>query len=205
MFINNHKGVLLLLAACMAVNTSLAQTDVKIDRGINRKKSLVLYLGGGVSQYTAPINTQPIGLQTSISRVAPTGTIKIMWHPQYRLRLGVESGYVDFYSYKLKNGNKNGNVRLSAVPVLVTWSMVIIRRLQVFAGFGSYFFTTRLNYEGSVKSSSHSLGSNIALSYVQPISKNLGISAEAKWMDAFQTKDHALSLQLQMRWKFLEW
>jgi hypothetical protein len=205
MYTNKLKYFVTIVMVSFTINLCLAQTDVKVDPGINRKKSLVLYIGGGLSHYTAPINTQPIGLQTNIKRTSATGTIRVMWHPQYRLRVGLETGYVNFYSYSLKNGNNNGSVSLSAIPVLVTWSMVLVKRLQIFAGFGSYFLTSRLNYLGKVQSASHSLGSNIALSYVQPISKNLGIAAEAKWMDAFQTKDQGISLQVQMRWKFLEW
>jgi hypothetical protein len=205
MYTNKLKYFVTILMVSFTINLCLAQTDVKVDPGINRKKSLVLYLGGGISQYTAAINTQPIGLQTNIKRTSATATIRVMWHPQYRLRVGLESGYVNFYSYNLKNGNNNGSVSLTAIPVLITWSMVLVKRLQIFAGFGSYFLTSRLNYLGKVQSPSHSLGSNIALSYVQPISKNLGIAAEAKWTDAFQTKDQAMSLQVQMRWKFLEW
>ncbi|MEO7767733.1 MAG: hypothetical protein ABIS01_09915 [Ferruginibacter sp.] len=205
MYINNVKLFFLLLVVSFSINVCLAQTDVKIDKGINRRKSLVLYLGGGVSQYTATINTQPIGLQTNILRMSPTGTVKLMWHPQYRLRIGLESGYVHFYSYNLKSGNTRGNVSLSGIPLLIIWSMPIVKSLELFAGFGSYFLTTRLNYLGKVKSSSRSLGSNIALSYLQPISKNVGLSAEAKWINAFQTKDNGLSLQVQLRWRFIEW
>jgi hypothetical protein len=205
MYTNKLKYFVTIVMVSFTINLCLAQTDVKVDPGINRKKSLVLYIGGGLSHYTAPINTQPIGLQTNIKRTSATGTIRLMWHPQYRLRVGLETGYVNFYSYSLKNGNNNGSVSISAIPVLVTWSMVLVKRLQIFAGLGSYFLTSRLNYLGKVQSASHSLGSNIALSYVQPISKNLGIAAEAKWMDAFQTRDQGISLQVQMRWKFLEW
>ncbi|MEO6548607.1 MAG: hypothetical protein ABIN94_11430 [Ferruginibacter sp.] len=205
MYINNPKPFLLVLAAFLTVNISLAQPDVKIDRGSKRLKSLVMYIGGGASQYTANINTQPIGLQTNIHRMSPVGTIKVMWHPQYRLRIGIESGFISFYSYNLKNGNNRGDVSLSGIPLLITMSMPIIKRLEFSAGFGSYFLTTRLNYLGKVKSSSRSLGSNIALAYLQPISKNVGLCAEAKWIDAFQTKDHGVSLQVQMRWRFIEW
>ena len=76
-----------------------------------------------------------------------------------------------------------------------------IKRVSIFAGIGSYWLTTRLNYDGQVKSKTFSLGSNIALSYIQPLSKTLGLAAEAKWMNAFETKDNLLSLQVLLVWQ----
>lgn len=204
MFVN--LNMLLALAGVFSgINNSFAQAVVKSEAITSRNKSFVLYVGGGVSAYTARINTQPIGLQTNINRVSPAATLRIMWHPQYRLRLGLETGYTDFYSYNLKNGNTKGDVSLTAIPILITWSMPVVKRLSIYAGFGSYFLTSRLNYNGKVKSTTFSLGSNFALAYVQPISKNLQLAAEVKWMDAFETRDHALSIQTQLAWTFLEW
>ena len=61
-----------------------------------------------------------------------------------------------------------------------------------------------LKYGGVVESKNFSLGSNIAISYTQPVSKKLGIAAEAKWMNAFVTKDNLLSVEVQLVWKFFE-
>jgi hypothetical protein len=49
------------------------------------------------------------------------------------------------------------------------------------------------------------LGSNIALAYQQPVSKRLQLSLEAKWMNAFVSKNSAVGLQMQLAYKFLEW
>jgi hypothetical protein len=94
---------------------------------------------------------------------------------------------------------------LTAIPILITWSMPVVKRLHVFAGFGTYFLTTHLDYKGKVKSKNLSLGSNIALAYQQPVSKNLRLALEAKWMNAYVSRNSALSLQLLLAWKFLEW
>lgn len=200
------KGVILSVAvmAVMAINKSFAQTNVKTDKQIKSKKALVLYVGGGFADYLAPIKIQPVNLQNNITRTSATGTIRIMWHPGYRLNFGIESGYSNFYSYHVKNNAVSGKLSLHAVPLLVVWSMPIIKRVNIFYGLGSYLLTTNLKYDGVVKSKTFSLGSNIALSYTQPLSKKLGIAAEAKWMNAFVTKDNLLSLEVQMVWKFLE-
>lgn len=192
------------LMAVLPVNKSFSQSNVKAVDPVKRKKSLVVYVGGGLADYLAPIKIQPVNLQNNITRTSATGTIRIMWHPGFRLNLGIESGYSNFYSYRVKNNGVAGKLSLHAVPLLVVWSMPILKRVNIFYGLGSYLLTTDLNYEGVVKSKNVSLGSNIALSYTQPVSKKLGIAAEAKWMNAFVTKDNLLSAEVQLVWKFFE-
>ncbi len=189
----------------VSLNSLNAQSNVKPAEKIKRKYSFVLQLGGGYSTYTAGINIRPIGLPGSITRASASATIRLMWYPDRRLKLGVESGYTNFYSYRILNDNKPGKVILDAVPLLIVWSMPIVKRVNIYAGFGTYFLTTKLNYEGKVKSTAYVLGSNIALSYTKPISKTFAIAAEAKWMNAFETKDSELNLQVHMVWKFFQW
>ncbi len=204
MYISKAIFLSVAVMAVMSINKSFAQSNVKSDTLVKRKQSLVLQIGGGLSSYVAPVNIKPIELPGSIKRNSLAATVRLMWYPNYRLRLGIESGFINFYSYSIKNGNIPGKVSVNAIPLLFVWSMQVVRRVNVYAGFGTYFLSTHLNYQGQVNSKAFVLGSNIALSYTQPISKNLGIAAEAKWMNAFETKDYALGLQVQMIWKFIQ-
>jgi hypothetical protein len=200
----NYKMFRATLLLIVSSYGSMAQTDAaKRDRSKDNK-SFVLYIGGGGSYYTASINN-PAGQQTNVNRVSPAASIRLMWHPQYRLRIGLESGMTTFYSYNVVNGNTKGKLKLTAIPVVIIWSMPILKRVNAYAGLGSYFLTTHLDYLGKVTSKSVSLGANFAIDYQQPVSKNVRLAIEAKWMDAFVTKHTALMLQLQVAWKFLEW
>ena len=196
--------LIVVLMAVLSINKSFSQPNVKTDTLVKRRQSLVLQIGGGLSSYIAPVNIKPIELPGSIKRNSMGVTVRLMWYPNYRLRFGIETGFLNFYSYHIKNGNLTGKVNLDAIPLLAVWSMQIVRRVNAYAGFGTYFLTTQLDYSGKVKSKALVLGSNIALSYTQPISSNVGIAAEAKWMNAFETKDYTLGLQVQMIWKFLQ-
>ena len=204
MYTNKTFFLSVVLMAMMSINKSHAQSNVKTDTLVKRRQSLVLQIGGGLSSYVAPITIKPIELPGSIKRNSLSATVRLMWYPNYRLRLGIESGFINFYSYRIKNGNIPGKVNLNAIPLLVVWSMQVVRRVNVYAGFGTYFLTTHLDYRGKVDSKAFVLGSNIALSYTQPISGRLGIAAEAKWMNAFETKDYAVGLQVQMVWKLIQ-
>lgn len=204
MYISKPIFVAVVMLAVLSVNNLFAQSNVKTDTVVTRKQSFVLYVGGGLAGYTTTINPTAGILLGDVSKISPVGTFRIMWHPGYRLHLGIETGYTNFYSYHVKNGNVPGKVSLDAIPLLIVWSMPVVKRVSIFAGIGSYWLTTRLNYDGQVKSKTFSLGSNIALSYTQPLSKTLKLAAEAKWMNAFETKDNLLSLQVLLVWQIFK-
>jgi hypothetical protein len=205
MYTSKHTILAVAVLAFTCFNSCFAQTTVKTDSLVQQKKSFVLQLGGGSSYYLAAVKIKPAALAGSIQRYSPAATLRLMWYPRHRLRLGLETGYTQFYSYGVVSGNTSGKLRLQAIPVLLVWSMQVVRRVNVYAGFGSYRLITRLDYDGRVNSKAWVLGTNIALSYTQPISRKIGIAAEAKWMDAFETKDAAISVQAQLVWKFLQW
>jgi hypothetical protein len=204
MYINKHIILAVATMAILSVNLLFAQTNVKTDTIIPRNHYFVLQVGGGFSTYVSPINISSIGLPNSIKRNSAAFTARLMWYPNHRLRVGFETGYTNLYSYKVSNGNKKGSVNLNAIPLLIVWSMPIVKRVNIFAGFGSYILASQLDYNGIVNSKTFSLGSNIAISYTKPFSKRAGIAAEAKWMNAFETKDAAVSLQLNLIWKFIQ-
>ncbi|MEP7279497.1 MAG: hypothetical protein ABI813_12685 [Bacteroidota bacterium] len=204
MYTSKKHLFLLFLTAILAVNKSFGQTNVKIDS--NRvRKSFVLQLGGGFGSYTAVVHIKPPALSGSIRRYSAVGTIRLMWYPSYRLRFGFETGYTDFYSYKVKNGNTTGSLHLSAVPLLFVFSMQVVKRVNIYAGIGAYSEATHLNYDGTLVSRALVLGSNIALSYTWQLSDRLGIMAEAEWMNAYDTRDASLNLQTKLAWRFLQW
>lgn len=201
-----NKKILIILLVLFGWITSIsAQSSTSTKMKVKRNYTLILYAGSGLAQYVANINTQPIGLQTNIKKINLYETIRVMWHPKYRLSVGLETGYTNFYSYTLSNAGTVGKVKLTAVPLLVVVSVKIVKRVNIFAGFGSYFLTTHLNYNGQLTSHAQSLGSNFAINYVQPITKKLGLAVEAKFVDAFQTKDYMLAAQLQLVWRFLDY
>jgi len=167
--------------------------------------AFILYAGGGWFNYIGSVGSSGIASNTAVVRARPTSTFRIMWHPDHRLRVGIESGYENFYTYTVQNDTSSGKVNLRGIPLLLVWSMAVTKRLNIFAGFGYYLLTTDLNYKGHVKSSAFSLGTNVSVNYVQPLSPKLGIGAELKWTNATQTKDYGISAQVLLVWKFFEW
>ena len=186
-------------------NISMAQKKIKKEPLPKRRPSFVLQVGGGESYYTANVNQRSVATPGTLNKWSPAGTVRLMWYPRYRLRLGIESGFTNFYRYKVNDPDGEGKLVLQAIPVLIVWNMQILPRLNIYAGFGSYFLSTHLDYKGSVISKQAVLGSNVAISYTIPLTKRIGIAAEAKWMDVFETRDAALTLQLHFIWKVFQW
>ena len=167
--------------------------------------AMVSYVSGGIGMYAADAGT-PLHLQTTIDKIKPNSSIRLMWHPDHLVRFGLETGYMTFYSYTFSDSTgRGGKTALRAVPALVEWSMALTRRFNVFAGSGIYFLSTDLDYINKTKSHKISVGWMAAASYILPVSKTMGVGMELKYMDAAETSDGSISFQLQWVWKFLKW
>lgn len=167
--------------------------------------ALVLYAGGGLSYYLSA-GGAPKYLQPDLKKFSPMGSLRLMWHPDHLIKVGVETGRLTFLNYTAKDSAGNvAKVQTNAVPLLIEWTMALTKRFNVFAGSGVYFLTTNLDYAGKSTSSKLSIGWMAAASYIHPLSRNLGLGTELKWMDAAESTDGALCLQLQLVWKFVRW
>jgi hypothetical protein len=214
MYSNKQAAVIIFFSALLIFSgqlvaqdsTAIKQKDsTEVNVQQKGKYAFILYAGGGWFSYVGTIGSPGIASNTSVVRSHPIGMFRIMWHPDHRLRIGIESGYTDFYTYTVQNGSSSGKVNLTGIPILLVGSMALTKRLNVFAGIGSYLLTTNLNYKGSTRSKSLSLGINASVNYIQPVSPKLGIGAELKWTDVTQTKDYGMSAQVMLVWKFFEW
>jgi hypothetical protein len=192
--------LLLLTTACAAQEEEFTSQPTK-----RNEYALVAYVSGGPGYYLSVAGV-PEFLQPKIRKINPVGTVRLMWHPDHLIKVGVETGYMTFVSYSLRDSMGNrGRVRLDAVPVLVEWTMALTKRFNVFAGSGVYFLTTRLDYGEKSMANKLSIGWMAAVSYIHPLGKNTGLGAELKWLDAAESTDGTLALQVQLVWKFLRW
>jgi hypothetical protein len=165
--------------------------------------SLVAYVGGGYSRYVAALGGPPAGVPVDFTKSGLAGTARVMWWPDHLIHLGIETGWTSFYSYKF-GSQYEGQESVSAVPVIIVWSMNVLK-VDVFAGAGYYLLNSNLDYHGTVNVQTWSLGWLAAASYTHKFSDNWGVAGEIKWQYAAEHQDAALTFQVQMVWKFLEW
>ena len=165
--------------------------------------ALVAYGGGGVAQYLTTISP-PADIRSSVHRGGLSFTARIMWHPDHLLRVGIESGWYRIYSYTL-HARSDGNLYLSAIPLLLVFSMPVGERWNLFAGVGGYFVRSKLDFGTVVHTQEFSQGWMAAASYVYPLSSTIGIAAELKWLNASQFEDANLTAQVHVVWRALRW
>lgn len=187
-----------LLAVCL-----FAVEEVRAGEKPDSAFAIVISGGGGVSYYVADINP-PADIPATLRRGGLSGSLRAMWYPDHLLRVGLESGWTRFFSYTLKKGSE-GNLFLSAVPLLLVFSMPASSQLDLFVGAGGYWVFSDLAYESKVRVAEFSQGWMLAGAYRFPIGGTLDLAAELKWYNASQFEDAAITLQVQLVWRVVEW
>lgn len=204
-----------LLIALLAGLAEMACGQMDSTAGKRGPYAVVLTVGGGLSYYSTHLGVPPGLDQVDVSRFGVPATFRAMWHPDHRLRLGLETGWTTMYAYRGTASGERSQVYVSAIPILLVFSMPLAwlsgterslaRRLAISGGTGAFLINSRLDYAGTVNSIRPSLGWMVAGSYTQPISRRFRAATELKWLDATATEDAAFSLQLQLVWRAFSW
>ena len=177
--------------------------------------TIVLTVGGGLSYYSTHLRVPTTLEQTHVSRFGVPASLRMMWYPDHRLRIGLETGWTTMYSYRGQVVGEKAHVYVSVVPVLLVFSMPlawisgtersITRRLALTVGTGFYLDHSRLDYGGTVQANTNSLGWMAAGSYAHPISRRFRIGGELKWFDAVATENAAFTAEIQLIWRPYSW
>jgi hypothetical protein len=198
---NRNRAILLALLLCAAGVAFAPQLHAGTPG--DGTYSLVAYIGGGYSHYVTTPGGPPSDIPVDHTKSGFAGTVRVMWVPDHLIRLGLESGWTTFYSYKF-GAQSDGKMSLTGVPLIVVWSMNVLK-VDLFAGAGYYHLNSNLDYHGTITGHTWSLGWLAAASYTHPLSENLGVAGEVKWMNAVENQDAVMTIQVQLVWKFLEW
>ncbi|HEX8357683.1 MAG TPA: hypothetical protein VF610_09735, partial [Segetibacter sp.] len=101
----NNKCFFLVFLFVVATKCGYSQQqESSADEARGKKYSLLLYLSGGAGYF--PSNSgAPTYLQPKRTRINPVLTARVMWKPDHRLKAGLETGFVTFYSYRLTDEN----------------------------------------------------------------------------------------------------
>lgn len=138
-------------------------------------------------------------------------TVKIMWQPEHLLRVGIESGYLSFYSYKQSGftseyGTTDVKSSLSAVPIILIFSMELFKEFEISTGVGVYFLFSEIDsYDNKVSSSVFSNGYYSSVSYYYPLNKDIKVGGELKYYYISKIEDADISLQFVLKYNFLEY
>ena len=177
--------------------------------------TIVATAGSGLSYYATHVLIPDALEQSHLSRFGVPASFRLMWYPDHRLRIGLESGWIPMYSYRGQIIGEPARVNISVIPVLVVFSMPlawisgtersIARRMAVTVGSGYYLNQSRLRYGGDVIGSKNSLGWMAASSYTQPIGRRFRVAGELKWYDAVSAENAAFTAEVQLVWRAFSW
>ena len=177
--------------------------------------TLVVTVGSGFSYYSTHLRVPTAVQQTQVSRFGVPATLRLMWYPDHRLRIGLETGWTTMYSYRGHVSGEPVRTYVSVIPALIVFSMplawlsgterTLTRRLAVTVGTGAYINHSRLDYAGTVQNNSTSLGWMVAGSYTRPVGRRFRVAGELKWYDAVGTENAAFLAELQLVWRAFSW
>ncbi len=176
--------------------------------GQEKYRSLKLTLGGGYGHY---FNTFTNVLDEDIKNNRPSFSAKLMWEPEYRLRIGFESGYYDLYSTtRLQTGGTSEKLTtsLGVVPLFISFSMKTLKHLDVnFATGGAvmnYSIMTNKSKSGIVKGQTLSLADFCAgITWYIPVGRRVEFGTELKYLYIGKTADHHISAFLTCSYKIV--
>jgi hypothetical protein len=170
---------------------------------------LTAELGAGYSRYITTLDTKDLN-QNGFS-----GTVRIMWHPEHLLSLGIETGYQYLYSlkstYNIEGfGPSEVKASMICVPIMGIYSMKIfpktIPQLEFKFSSGVFLlYNTGEAFGDKIKSSQISIGFPGAATYLHPLNDIFSIGGELKYYYVSKIQDADLSLQVVFAYKFLEY
>ncbi|MBE0571775.1 MAG: hypothetical protein IH618_09555 [Ignavibacteriaceae bacterium] len=137
--------------------------------------------------------------------------LRVMWKPDYLVRAGIEVGRTDLYSVDessipTDSGTTNLQTDVYSWNFMLVFSMSPMDNLEINVGTGMAFNTVNNTAFGN-ESTSTDGGSVFMISsgYYFPVSEDLMVGAELRWMHIPKYDDQTISLQLSIAYTFLEY
>jgi hypothetical protein len=173
----------------------------------NSPYTLTAYVNGGYVRNLSRFDAPPVGLNQN----GLTGSIRLMWKPEYRLSAGLEVDRTHVYSINQDQlhsefGTTDLHASKDAWLILPVFSMTFFHAMEVNLGIGSAISTATVQSFGNTSNSSE-FGSAFmgSVAYLLPLSENLRLGGEIKYMRINKYEDDNISLQVTLAYKFLEW
>jgi len=165
------------------------------------------YLGGGYSYNVSSFDYEFDGL----NRGGFQGYIRVMWQPEYELRGGLEFGYTGVYSVEESDiqtfyGTTDLNTHVYAYPLMMVFSMSIVKNWEVTIGTGFGFSVVKNESFGQSSFSSDVASSSmISTGYYFPVGKDTRLGGEFRFTALPKYEDYLVTLSLSFAYKFLEY
>ena len=159
-----------------------------------------LTIGAGWTHYFNNLENWDNNIHKDFAGVS----FKFFWEPEYRLSLGLESGYYELFKVTGQlPDNTSVEVKRTVVPLLLLARMRIVDNVYLGAGFGIALLTNKTaGGDQKIVTKTTSL-SNFELSgaYIYPLSKHMLDGGEMKMFHFGSYSDWMYSLQATFAFK----
>lgn len=195
--------LIILLLLVISPGKTLGQSQEK-------SRSISLILGGGLGHF---FNTFTNVLDEDVHNDRPSFCGKLLWKPEYRLSIGLESGYYFMYSttrIRTDGGSEKLTSKLKVVPIFLSLSMNVINHLDInFAtGWAEMVYTVNPAQSKAEKviGTTYSMSNyTTGFTYSLPLGKQFRLGAEFKYLYLRKTVDRQVSLLLNISYKIFSW
>ena len=175
-----------------------------------KSRSINLILGGGIGHF---FNTFSNVLDEDVHNERPSFSGKLLWQPEYRLSIGIESGYYFMYSttrIQTESGSEKLTSKLKVVPIFLSLSMNVINHLDINFGTGwadmIYTVNPAQSKADKVVGTTYSMSNyTTGITYSYPLGKKFKLGAEFKYLYLRKTNDSQVSLLLNISYKIFSW
>jgi hypothetical protein len=195
MNITSGKYILLLIVLFALLNQSQAK-----DSTPDSTFRCILELSGG---YTASIDS-------SFLNGGITPCIRIMWEPDHKLNIGLETAYMLIEKHSIEEqkydlGKTAFDVSLKAIPILVVFNMELWKT-DFYAAMGASYVWTELDaFDEKVYSPVWNYSLMFGWGYTYMFSNNIGLGVEAKTYFFTRLNKQVGSLQLKFKYCIFDW
>ena len=185
----------IILITCLLLITTVSAQNYQLNG----------YVGFGYSQFLTDLDLD------GLNKSGYNGIIRLMWHPEHLLSVGMETGYHYLYSYEVSNvttefGVTDARSSLTAIPLFFVAAMEILPSVELIGGMGPTFLHTFFDSFGNeTKSSQISTSYFVAGRYEYPLDNALAVSGELSFYRINKIEDSTLSLRVILSYQLLNY
>ena len=189
------KKLILINMFCLMTSLMvMAQVTDTARQPVSRLSHFTLAIGVGWSHYFANMDLVPA---RNVQKEFIGTSMRFMWEPEYRLSLGLETGFYRIYRVdSTLSAEYTMDSRMYVVPLLLVIRMRIVDNFYFSVAPGLAFQFSQISGIGD-KVQSHMLSlSNFeaCASYLYPLSKHMVLGGEARVFYIGKTNDYIMSL-----------
>jgi len=175
-----------ILLISLLLTTSPRHASAQATRD-NKQHRFSVYLGAGPNFYFNNL----IFLKTRVNEFNYSFSGKIMWEPEHRLSIGLETGYFRLYGIDL-SGPKNSKVRNSAIPIQLVVTMRVLKSFYGSFSIGRAFLINDVTTDayGNFDATTFSLADFSATAgYRKKLNDRYSIGIDAKYYYSSKAED----------------